>query len=116
MDNLRKLRKETGYTCESLGALVGVQKSAMSKYERGDIQPSQEVLKRLADILDTTTDYLLGISDMPTTPKIEKMKKEPTRRDRLVQEINAILDKVPESKLDKVKALLQVAIEIDTIS
>ncbi|MCL2352895.1 MAG: helix-turn-helix domain-containing protein [Firmicutes bacterium] len=59
MDNLRRLRKERGLTCESLGTLVGVKKSAMSKYERGEIQPSKQVLENISEALCCTVDYLL---------------------------------------------------------
>ena len=65
MTNLRKQRREKGYTCESLGAKVGVQKSAMSKYERGEIQPSHDILMSLSKVLDCSTDFLLGLSDVP---------------------------------------------------
>ena len=58
MDNLKRLRKEKGYTCESLGILVGVKKSAMSKYERGEIQPSKQVLLRISEVLGCSVDYL----------------------------------------------------------
>ena len=60
MDNLKRLRKEKGYTCESLGLLVGVQKSAMSKYERGEIQPSKQVLLNISEVLGCSVDFLLG--------------------------------------------------------
>ena len=63
MENLRSLRKKRGFTCESLGRIVGVGKSTMAKYERGDIQPSQEVLKKMIETLDTTADYLLGLTN-----------------------------------------------------
>ncbi|MET1032229.1 helix-turn-helix domain-containing protein, partial [Domibacillus tundrae] len=35
-------------------------KGTISNYENGHSTPSNEMLKDLADILDTTTDYLLG--------------------------------------------------------
>jgi len=65
MNNIRKLRKQKGYTCESLGKIVGVSKSAIAKYERGDIQPSQDILLKLAKILDTSIDYLFGLTNNP---------------------------------------------------
>jgi len=60
MKNLRYLRKKKGYTCETFGKKLGIGKSAVSKYERGEIQPSNEILIKMAEILDCTTDYLLG--------------------------------------------------------
>jgi len=74
MKNLRKLRQENGFSCEHLGELVHVKKAAISKYELGQIQPSQEVLRKLAEVLNTTTDYLLGISEISERPG---KKKEP---------------------------------------
>lgn len=34
--------------------------SVISRYERGEMQPSIEVAKKLAALLDTTVGYLLG--------------------------------------------------------
>jgi len=65
MENLRRLRKEKGYTCESLGLLAGVKKSAMSKYERGEIQPSKQVLLNISEALGCSVDYLLERTGSP---------------------------------------------------
>ena len=65
MKNLKARRKEMGFTCETLGNEVNVQKAAISKYERGEIQPSQDILLNLARVLSCTTDYLLGLTDNP---------------------------------------------------
>ena len=63
MENLKAARIRKHLTQEQLGALVNVQKSAISKYERGAIQPSKEVLLKLSEVLDVSVDYLLGITD-----------------------------------------------------
>ena len=65
MENLRMLRKCKGFTCKTLGEALSVGKSAVSKYERGEIQPSQEILKKLSDVLDCSVDFLLGITNEP---------------------------------------------------
>lgn len=65
MKNLRIRRKEKGFTCESLGNLINVQKSAVSKYERDEIQPSKDILLKMSEVLDCTTDYLYGLTDDP---------------------------------------------------
>jgi len=69
MKNLRARRKELGFTCESLGEKVNVQKAAISKYERGDIHPSQDILLKLSKALSCSTDYLLGLTDEPYASK-----------------------------------------------
>lgn len=42
-----------------------LQPSAISHFEIGSRSPSFDNLKRLADALDVTTDYLIGRSDSP---------------------------------------------------
>lgn len=71
MENLKKARKYKNLTQEQLGNLVNVQKSAISKYERGAIQPSQDILIRISEVLNVSVDYLLGKSDIPNPTSSE---------------------------------------------
>jgi transcriptional regulator with XRE-family HTH domain len=57
---LKYARKAKGYTQEELASKVNVTKGTISNYENGHSTPSNEMLKDLADILNTSTDYLLG--------------------------------------------------------
>ena len=57
---LRKKRKEKGWTQAELANKALVHRTTYVKYERGVTEPSLEVLCRLADILNTTIDALLG--------------------------------------------------------
>lgn len=66
LKNLRRLRLARGYTQEELGKLLSVQKSAISKYERGTVVPTADILLRLSDIFGVSVDVLLGRS--PPTP------------------------------------------------
>lgn len=45
---------------------AGFQPSAISHFETGNRSPSFDNLKRLADALNVTTDYLLGRTDQPS--------------------------------------------------
>lgn len=72
MKRIQELRKKKGLSGEKLGEIVGVQKSAISKYERGEIQPSNEVLLMIANTLNTSTDYLLENTDNPTPPNAKE--------------------------------------------
>ena len=49
-----------------LATKAGMQPSAISHFEIGGRSPSFDNLKRLADALNVTTDYLLGRADEPT--------------------------------------------------
>lgn len=48
-----------------LATKAGLQPSAVSHFETGGRSPSFDNLKRLADALGVTTDYLLGRSEKP---------------------------------------------------
>ena len=63
--NLKKLRKECGYTQQSLGDKVGYSEKAVSKWEGGKAIPPAVTLLNLADILQTTLDDLLGYVGEP---------------------------------------------------
>jgi len=60
---IKELRLSAGYGQVQLGEIVGVRQSTIADYERGKATPSFQVLFRLAKVLHTTTDYLLGLVD-----------------------------------------------------
>lgn len=59
-DTLKYLRKRAGMSQEELGLKIGVQKSTVSMYERGERKPSYEVLEAIADCFNVDMDYLTG--------------------------------------------------------
>ncbi len=59
------LRKEKGVSQYDLAAALSLSRSTYSGYETEGKQPDYECLVRLASYLDTSTDYLLGCSDIP---------------------------------------------------
>lgn len=61
-ERIRKLRKEHSMTQSELGEILGVQKSAIAKYENGKVKNIKaDTIKKLCDLFDVTTDYLLGL-------------------------------------------------------
>ncbi len=67
-DRLRKLRKGMDITQDQLAEHLGVVGSAVGKYERTpNSYPSIEILIKLADFFNVSTDYLLrGTKPTPT--------------------------------------------------
>lgn len=57
---LRKLRKAAGLTQRELGDRIGVSPQAVTQWETGVKFPSVANLAKLADVLETTTDAILG--------------------------------------------------------
>lgn len=59
-ERLRATRKKRDLSQGELAKRSGMQASAISHFETGTRKPSFDNLRRLADALDVTTDYLLG--------------------------------------------------------
>ena len=56
---LRELRKNKNLSQTELGQLAGLHYTHIGRFERGTSRPSGDTLKRLADALGVTSDYLL---------------------------------------------------------
>ena len=65
MNRIREIRKEKGLSQLELAKKLNVNQTAVSQWERGTTLPSASVLLKLSSILDTSSDYLLGISNDP---------------------------------------------------
>ncbi len=59
-NNLRYLRKTKQMTQMELAKALGLSFSAISMYERGEREPSFEVLELIADFFNVTMDFLHG--------------------------------------------------------
>jgi transcriptional regulator with XRE-family HTH domain len=57
---LKAAREAKEYTKDKLGKLVGIHHSQIGRYEKGEASPSAEVLKKLANALDASTDFLMN--------------------------------------------------------
>ena len=65
MDRLRAARENRQISQADLAQRSGLQPSAISHFESGRRSPSFDNLRRLADALEVTTDYLLGRANDP---------------------------------------------------
>ena len=62
-DRLKEKRLEAGLTRVELAKKAGVTTRTIQNYELGNRKPANmEVIQRIADALNTTTEYLLGSS------------------------------------------------------
>lgn len=62
-DRLRRARENRGMSQVDVGAKTGLQPAAVSHFETGQRAPSFENLRKLADALSVSVDYLLGRID-----------------------------------------------------
>ncbi len=65
MSRLKALRKAKGYTQIKMQMLTGIEQSDYSKIENGIRYMTFEQCRRLALALETSMDYLAGITDDP---------------------------------------------------
>ena len=65
MSGLRDLRKARGYSQVKMQMLTGIDQSDYSKIESGKRNLSFEQCRRVALALDTSMDYLAGLTDDP---------------------------------------------------
>ena len=63
MTRLKELRKAKGYTQVKMQMLTGIDQSDYSKIESGKRYYTFEQCKRIALALDTSMDYLAGLTD-----------------------------------------------------
>ena len=75
-DRLRTAREKRGHSQGELANRAGFQASAISHFETGTRRPSFDNLRRLADALDVTTDYLLGrVTDVQALAGADKLHR-----------------------------------------
>lgn len=64
MNRIANLRKEKGMSQIALAMRLNVSQKMVSAYETGKNEPSIATLKTLADIFNTSVDYLIGYTDI----------------------------------------------------
>ena len=61
-ERIKKLRKQKTLTQEQLAKRLWVTKSIISAYESGNKYPSLDMLIKLSQTFNVSTDYLLGVN------------------------------------------------------
>lgn len=61
---IKQLRENRGLIQEILASELGITQQMLSKYERDVLYIKVDVLKRIAEYFNVTTDYLLGVSEV----------------------------------------------------
>ena len=94
-EKIRRLRLQKGLTQEELGKLVGIQKSAINKYEKGRVvNIKRSTLQLLADAL--------GVAPVDLLDDDETVFADDEKRNRLIYYFNKL-------DPDKAEVLLSVA-------
>ena len=59
-DNIKNLRKQKGYTQETLAQALNIVRQTVSKWEKGYSVPDADMLEKLAEVLEVPVSDLLG--------------------------------------------------------
>lgn len=95
-EKIRELRKARGWSQDVLGEKLGVQKSAISKYERGFISRfSQDQIEQIAKVFDVSPAVLMGYSEE-------------------VEEMNALIRRVEGLSPERVKQVMAFLDALDS--
>ena len=73
-ERIKERRTAMGYTQEELGEKIGVQKSAIAKYENGRVKNLKRgVIAKLADALQCSPTYLMGLEEENNDMKLSNI-------------------------------------------
>lgn len=61
---LAQVRKQKKMSQDEVGKLVGVHGAVIGRYEREEVKPSIEIATALAEALQISLDYLVGVTDI----------------------------------------------------
>ncbi len=99
---LRECREDKGLSQQELAKTLKTSHSVIGRYERDEMSPSIDAVKKMAAILDTTVGYLLGESNEGKTLKDTAMLKR-------LNDISALPDKDREHILYALDGLIKSA-------
>lgn len=69
-DILKKLRQDNNLTQDELAKKINTSRSNIANYENGKNKPSVEVLEKLSELFNVSTDYLLCKSEIKNPEQI----------------------------------------------
>jgi len=73
-ERIRYLRESINLTQEELGDLLGVQKSAIAKYENGKVENiKRSTIKKMSIIFNKPASYLMGFDENESEDKLKEM-------------------------------------------
>lgn len=103
-ERLRALRKQKSLSQTELGQVAGLHYTHVGRFERGTSRPGGDTLKRLADALGVTSDYLLeGAAEEAAKARLEdrELLKQFQEVDRLPAEDKHVVKTLLDAFLTK---------------
>ena len=75
MNRLRDLREDNDLLQKDVAKILNISQRAYSHYETGDYDIPNAILKKLARLYNTSTDYILGLTNISMPYEEKKLNK-----------------------------------------
>jgi transcriptional regulator with XRE-family HTH domain len=102
-EKILRLRKEKKWSRKKLADMIGTSGPVLGRYERGEITPSVEVAKKMANAFGVTLDYLVDETGSVAEVTSKEMLARITEIDHLDQEDKKTIIQVIDSLLRDAK-------------
>ena len=109
---LKEERINKGLSQANLATILGVSQQAIGSWEVGRTSPDPEMLKKIANYFNVSTDHLLG-NESPKTESIKLTKRDQGNLDKLLQQAEVTFDsdtyKLTDDDREKIRSALELA-------
>lgn len=111
-DRIKACRKELGFSAEFVAEKLGVSPATVYRYENGDIEKVPAgTLIRLADILGTSTEYLLGLDSPAPDALLAALLGRAISGGGLVKDIISDLFKLSPEQLSMLSKIISAMLD-----
>lgn len=92
-NRIKELRKGIGLTQKQLAEKINVSPQVISNWERKYTNPDHDDVKKLSQIFDCSTDFLLGLSEKATIPNKSTLPELSAKDERdIAKDLEAMIN------------------------
>ena len=113
VSNLKNLRQSRGLKQKELADILGITSATYSRYETGKFQLNQSVLYKLVKYFNVSSDFFIGITDIPEIPKYNENMPTKTLDEYLDEVMKIELNNTDVSKVYVDKIIKGVKLLLD---
>lgn len=93
---IKQLRKEAGMKQSELAKILNVGQSTVSGWENGTFEPDRKTLRKIANLFNVSTDYLIGNTNIKNPLTSEDISGLTEKQIKILE----MMDKLPEQDQD----------------
>ena len=100
-ERIKELRNSLGINQVEFGRKLNVTKQCVSNWENGNIQPSIDMLIRIAVTFSVSADYLLGLSNRRTLNAEGLTTEQILHIRNIIDDLKAVQSRISEDHLNQ---------------